>query len=147
LTLDFPSWQVKTGADARVDAAAGRTRLRAGCGSEVGDASPRGATDSGIGVRLHRAARGAQTALHSLWHHPCRGLTAWVPQPCRQSCMSAASMQYEPAQGAAAGLAEFGFADGLEVRHAGGVRDGAVEPDTGPAAVELEGGEHVVEPG
>jgi len=33
--------------------------------------------------------------------------------------------------------AEFGFADGLEVRHAGGVRDGAVEADAGPAAVEL----------
>src|SRR5207302_734473 len=44
-------------------------------------------------------------------------------------------------------LAEFGFADGLEVRDAGGVRDGAVEADAPPAAVELEGGEHVVEPG
>src|ERR1700748_3873051 len=47
----------------------------------------------------------------------------------------------------AAGSAEFGFADGLEVGHAGGVFDGAVESDAGPAAVELEGGEHVVEPG
>ena len=45
------------------------------------------------------------------------------------------------------GSAEFGFADGLEVGDAGGVRDGAVEADAGPAAVELEGGEHVVEPG
>jgi hypothetical protein len=29
------------------------------------------------------------------WHHPCRSRTAWMPQPCRQSCMVAASMQYE----------------------------------------------------
>src|SRR6185312_8021464 len=50
-------------------------------------------------------------------------------------------------QGRARALAEFGFADGLEVRDAGGVRDGAVEADAPPAAVELEGGEHVVEPG
>src|SRR6185312_3003106 len=50
-------------------------------------------------------------------------------------------------QGRARALAEFGFADGLEVREAGGVRDGAVETDAPPAAVELEGGEHVVEPG
>src|SRR2546423_4729874 len=46
-----------------------------------------------------------------------------------------------------AGSTEFGFADGLEVGHAGGVGDGAVEADARPATVELEGGEHVVEPG
>src|SRR6516225_8297652 len=43
--------------------------------------------------------------------------------------------------------AELGFADGLEVRDAGLVRDGAVEADPRPAAVELQGREHVAEPG
>ena len=44
------------------------------------------------------------------------------------------------------GSGELGFADGVEVGDAGLVRDGAVEADPAPAAVELEGGEHVVEP-
>src|SRR5215472_8752084 len=52
-----------------------------------------------------------------------------------------------PTAPAGGGLAEFGFADGVEAGDAGFVRDGAVETDPGPAAVELEGGEHVVEPG
>src|SRR5258705_13695524 len=62
---------------------------------------------------------------------------------CRWSCSNRTNVPSTHASG----LAEFGFADGLEVRDAGGVRDGAGEADGGPAAVELESGEHVVEPG
>src|SRR5690349_20721320 len=69
-------------------------------------------------------------------------------QLMRTPCGDAAGGGPGPVRGAGRGAsAEFGFADGLEVRDAGGVRDGAVEADAPPAAVELEGGEHVVEPG
>ena len=46
---------------------------------------------------LSLAAQGTREALQPLWHLPCRGLTAWLPQPCRQGCMNEATMQYERA--------------------------------------------------
>ena len=43
--------------------------------------------------RHREAAQGAQRFSHC--RTPVPGLTAWLPQPCRQGCMIAAFMQYE----------------------------------------------------
>src|SRR5437764_14606039 len=45
----------------------------------------------------------AQEPLPPLHHHRVPQLTAWLPQPCRWSCLSEAFMQYEGGAGAAPG--------------------------------------------